>query len=639
MSAICGILGCRPGADSDVGAMLDALADYGAGRAEWSDGPVSLGRRCRLDAGGSALPEQPASAQQPGAIQLHRCREAGLTLAADARLDDREALRGALSCREADVADGELILRAYRRWGRDCPSHLLGDYAFALWDARRHTLFCARDHIGAKPFYYARTGERFVFASAVPAVLAAPGVSGQLDEAFVAAHLTRIASSSTTRTFFAAVRKLPPGHALTATREGRLRVERHWRPENAPRARPTSDDACAEECLDLCTKAVRDRLRGAGPVATHLSGGLDSSGVSALAARELRRQGQAPPLAFTWLPALGGRTPKAEHAPEYALVDAVGQQEELRTLYCAPSSDDMLAVLRRDGALPDMAQAHLNEEAVQRRAEEMGVRVLLSGWGGDEGVSFNGFRGYPEQLLITGRWLRLLAHARSRRDRPLKYLARIALLLAHPHLHRAVSRWRRGKEPDRRRWLIAPAFRREVKPLRLGTFREVGARRTQLRLLRDGHLSKRMEGWAASGARRGIEYRYPLLDRRLLEFVLGLPPEQFRHDKRGRWLMHRAFDPVLPEVCWNQVKTDPARVEALIDAFAEALPTVRREIAARAAPPPRARYVDMSRLLERLDADRFRADPQLSPVLNALQLLDFQIQPEGCGGNSGGEPV
>ena len=618
--------------------MLDALADYGAGRAEWSDGPVSLGRRCRLDADGGALPEKPAPAQQPGAVQLHRCHEAGLTLAADARLDDREALRGALSCREADVADGELILRAYRRWGRDCPSHLLGDYAFALWDARRHTLFCARDHIGAKPFYYARTGERLVFASAVPAVLAAPGVSGRLDEALVAAHLTRIWCSPTTRTFFAAVRKLPPGHALTATGEGRLRVERHWRPENAPKVRPASADACAEECLDLCTKAVRDRLRGPGPVATHLSGGLDSSGVTALAARELRRQGRVPPPAFTWLPALGGRVPKAEHALEYALVDAVAQQEGLSTLHCAPSSDDMLAMLRRDGALPGV-QANPNEEAVQRRAEELGVRVLLSGWGGDEGVSFSGFWGYPEQLLLTGRWLRLLAHARSRDSRPLKYLASMALRLAHPSLHRDVSRWRRGKAPDRRRWLIAPAFRREVKPLRLGTFRAIGARRTQLWLLRDGHLSEHMEGWAASGARRGIEYRYPLLDRRLLEFVLGLPPEQFRHGKRGRWLMHRAFDPVLPEVFWNPVKTDPARVEALIDAFAEALPTVRRELTARAAPPPRARYVDMPRLLERLDADRFRADPQLAPVLNALQFLDFQIQPEGCGGNSGGEPV
>ena len=283
--------------------MLDALADYGADRAEWSDGPVRLGRRCRLDAGDGAPPQERASPEP--AARIHRCREAG-------------------------VSDGELILRAWRRWGPDCPNHLLGDYAFALWDARRRRLFCARDHIGARPFYYARAGERFVFASAVPAVLAAPGVSDRLDDDFVAAHLTHIALDTTTHTFFAAVRKLPPGHALTVTGDGRLRTERYWRPEDVPRTRPASDDACAQECLDLCARAVRDRLRGSGPVGAHLSGGLDSSGVAALAARELRRQGRAAPLAFTWLPDLGGGAPKPEHEPEYALVDAVAGKEGLR---------------------------------------------------------------------------------------------------------------------------------------------------------------------------------------------------------------------------------------------------------------------------------------------------------------------
>ena len=427
------------------------------------------------------------------------------------------------------------------------------------------------------------------------------------------------------RTFFAAVRKLPPGHALTVTGEGRLRIERYWRPEDAPRTRPASDDACAEECLDLCTKAVRDRLRGPGPVGTHLSGGLDSSGVAALAARELRRQGRAAPPAFTWLPALDGGAPRAEHEPEYALVDAVAGKEGLRIHHCAPTPGDVLAMLRRDGALPGV-HVQFNEEAVQRRAEALGVRVLLSGWGGDEGVSFDGFQGHAEQLLLTGRWLGLLAHLRSRSNRPFISLARIALQLAHPSLVRTISRWWHGKEPDHRRWLIAPAFRREVKPLRRAVVRAIGTRRTQLRLLHHGHLSERMEGWAASGACRGVEYRYPLLDRRVLEFALGLPPEQYRHGKTGRWLMRRAFDSVLPpEVCWYALKSDPARVEAMDEAFAEALPAVRRELAARTTPPSRSRYIDMPRLIERLDADRYRAEPRTAPILNALQLLDFRI--------------
>ena len=155
--------------------------------------------------------------------------------------------------------------------GRDCPNHLLGDYAFAVWDARKRTLFCARDHVGARPFYYAWTPGGFVFAGAVEGVLAAPGVSGELDEESVAEHLTGIALLTTTRTFFKAVRKLPPGHALTvdcdSVRRGAsssrspARPERYWRPEQAPRARAASDDAYAEELLEGL------HAGGGGPVA------------------------------------------------------------------------------------------------------------------------------------------------------------------------------------------------------------------------------------------------------------------------------------------------------------------------------------------------------------------------------------
>ena len=147
-------------------------------------------------------------------------------------------------------------------------------------------------------------------------------------------------------------------------------------------------------------------------------------------------------------------------------------------------------------------------------------------------------------------------------------------------------------------------------------------RRTQLRMLQDGVLSLRMEGWAASGARRGIEYRYPLLDRRLLEFALGLPPEQFRRGLWTRWIMRYGLREVLPrEVCWYRSKGDPARAEMWTEAFAQALPTVERLLAER--PPARAGYVDMPRLREHLDPDRFRASPYRAPLRKALHILDF----------------
>ena len=360
MAAICGALGAG---GQSLEAARNALAGYGSACVEWDQGNVAFAGR-----------------HDDGESPLRIDRDAGLVAVADARVDDRHTLCDTLGvppARRARIADVELILRAFAKWGADCPRHLLGDYAFCVWDVARRALFCARDHIGTRPFHYALANGRFVFASTVESVLAAPGVPDALDETMVATHLGS-AVVSDTRTFFRAVRKLPPGHALTIEAgrpfdpAGTPRLERHWLPEHAPLAPRASDDAYAEQCLELYRRSVRDRLRG-GPVGVHVSGGLDSSSVAVLAARELRSQGRSPPPAFTWLPDLGGAPPRSAHALEYALVDAICAQEGLQACHGAPTPEIVLDLTRLDGALPNVL-IHVNEEVVQRNARARGVR-------------------------------------------------------------------------------------------------------------------------------------------------------------------------------------------------------------------------------------------------------------------------
>ena len=250
--------------------------------------------------------------------------------------------------------------------------------------------------------------------------------------------------------------------------------------------------------------------------------------------------------------------------------------------------------------------------------------MLLSGWGGDEGISFNA-RGYYAELLLSGRLGRLRREMGESSRHPLASVAAgVALPLASPGAARMVRALRRGEWPAPNRTFIHPAFARRARPLPAARPPRAGLRRMQLYLLQQGHLADRIEGWAARGAGRGIEYRYPLLDRRVLEFALGLPPEQFRRGRWSRWLMRRALGRILPpEVAWNRSKEDPVRLEPLRDAFAEALPAVCRILEARSAPPSRSRYLDMPRLLAWLDADRFRSRPRMGPILNALRFLDF----------------
>ena len=592
--------------------MLDALADYGA----------AAGRH-RADA--AAL----GAVGTPDAAPL--AEAGGLTIAADARLDDPAQLREALGLkpRDGEIADAALILRAYLCWGRACVERLYGDFAFVVWDAPRRRLFCARDALGARPFYYALNARRFAFATALEAVLAAPGVGAELDERRVSAHLASPWRSFRRRTFFREVLRLAPGHTLTVD-AGRLRPVRQrrwWRPEGLPTARGGSAEEHGEGLLGELDRAVRARL-GGGPVGVELSGGLDSSAVAVLAARELRRRGLAPPPAFTGYP-----PPPEPMPPEweggYRRVRSVAEQEGLRLFYHTWTPGDFLRNLSQDLCLPGAGGGYPASLAAGE-----GVRVLLSGLGGDECVSNTG-AGHDFGLLLSGRWPSLLAHLREHGRRPAREIPKMLAGLLHPKLEPASRFWRllrEGRlraESDRWRlrnyWLIDPQFARRVPPMTAAAVRPLNARRRQLHRLRHGRLSARMEAEVAASARLGLEYRHPLLDRRLVEFALSRPPEAFCGPPT-RFLMRCAVSGLLPgEVCWSEDKSDPANSAAFVKAFALEMPALRRAVLAPEAPLTRAGYVDVPRLLERLgDVEKFRRRPRPLPILSALELLDFQ---------------
>ena len=620
LTAICGALGGDPAATGGtLAAMLDALAaDYGG---EVRAAPAQESARLGV-------------VSTAAASAFCRDHTAGLACVADARLDDRDALCDALAVpppQRSGLADSALVLRAVARWGEAAPEHLLGDYAFAVWDENRRTLFCARDHAGARPLYYACiTAEptapqaaRFVFASTVAAVLAAPGVSPAFDEAALAAQLGSAWPDRRARSCYRAVRRVPAGHCLIVApapgRTGgiRTRMVRHWRPEELPAVPPASDDAYGEQFRELFDRAVRDRLPG-GPVGVHLSGGLDTSGVAVHAARALRAQGRPPPPAFSWQPPLGGPQVAPARAAEYDRIDAVCRQEGLRVFHCGPQPEDVLNVLRLDATLPG-ADVAFAEPVVVRRARDLGVRVLLAGGGGDGCASHNGY-GHWQGLLLRGGWRALAAEWRAEARPAWRLLARAMLPLLHPALPMLMNHWRRGRGLGDR-WFVAPALARRAKPLTTRPTRAVSVRREQLRFLQDGRFEFQ-EQQRSFGIRAGIEYRFPLLDRRLLEFALGLPPEQFRRPAANRWIMRHALRHSLPPtVCWNPIKGEPIRAEALARAIAAALPTIRQRIERRT--PSRAPYVDIPALLAQMRQDPIGTASHFMPARAALAFLDI----------------
>lgn len=172
-------------------------------------------------------------------------------------------------------SDTETLLVAYMQWGQDCLHRLRGMFAFAIWDERRATLFCARDPFGIKPLYYTRQGTRFIFASEIKAILRHPAYRRQLNEEALEQYLC-FQFSALPETFFKGIFKLPPAHWLRVDRQGAMEMQRYWRPEFVPDAHLGGEEAAAR--VDAAVRASV-RLHGAAdvPVGSLLSGGVDSS--------------------------------------------------------------------------------------------------------------------------------------------------------------------------------------------------------------------------------------------------------------------------------------------------------------------------------------------------------------------------
>ena len=182
-------------------------------------------------------------------------------------------------------SDTEVLLVAYEELGPDCVAELNGQWAFAVWDTKAKSLFLSRDRLGVRPIYYAERPSAFIFASEVRALLVHPDVGAEIDPRGIDQLLT-IWAPIPPRTVFRDVRELPPGSSMRVDDTG-VRTWRHWQADYSEVAMPASVDAAADDLLTLLTDAVRIRFRADVPVGGYLSGGLDSTVVTAIARKRL----------------------------------------------------------------------------------------------------------------------------------------------------------------------------------------------------------------------------------------------------------------------------------------------------------------------------------------------------------------
>lgn len=569
---------------------------------DWFDGPVGLAHHAL-----HATPEAHL-APQPLRDEAH-----GTVFVGDVRFDNRADLVRRLGLPEPPhrLTDGHLALAAYARWGADLTDEVLGDFAFAIWDARQRRLFCARDPFGIKPFSYVyREGRHFAFASDPSALLALPGMAPAVNETRLA-QLLAGNSGEESLCLLDGIKRLPPACRCMVTLSG-VTMERYWflRP---PQPEPRRSDAeYIEGFREHFAEAVRCRLRSPLPVATQLSGGLDSTSVTCMARDVLRAEGREAPHTYSMV---FSEHPTSDERPFIEPAVAMGglQPHFIDADQLSPFGNLEHVYARMDDGLAAGNQHFIWSMLSAAKGEN--VRVMLDGQYGDRVVEF-GFTRLTE-LMRNGEWdvyadevKRLTSRHREAEkmqgfERDMVDDAWHLDGWALAQLGRLADRgaWRAFFEASQaverhfaipRRTLLRRFGRRLMTPwplLRLR--RRLAHTEPDLPPLLDpefaravgfaphqpegrpdlqphAHSVRELQRVALAqskretfevldhfGARFGVEQRQPFMDLRLINFCLRLPSDLSLRDGWLRYVIREAMEGILPdEVRWRVGKGD-----------------------------------------------------------------------------------
>ena len=462
-------------------------------------------------------------------------------------------------------SDTEVLLRLYLRDGEAMLGRLDGIFALCIWDAARGVLLLARDGLGVKPLYWAETREGFLFASEIKALLRHPGLDRALEPRALVSHLSLLWAPAP-MTLLASVRKLEPGAAIEVSGG---RVRRHWFHYRLPvrtEVSPWADREAADAVRESLIRAVDAQLVSDVPVGAFLSGGLDSSAVVA-GARAARPGLDLPCFTIAVEEHLARQEGIVNDLP-FARQAARHLGVALQQISVGPemAHDVPLMLWHLDEPMADPAP--LNVLYIARLARSQGVKVLLSGAGGDD--IFSGYRRHQARGLERyWSWL----------PRPVRGLLATGArgLPAHPSWLRKLARGLRDwdLEPDARlsgyfQWLtwsrlaplLAPDLRAQVNDPRelqrsLDELPSGVADLDRMLYLETRHFlaDHNLPYTDKMAMAVGVEVRVPLLDPRLVDLAFALPTHLKQRGSEGKWVLKRAMEPLLPRDLIYRPKT------------------------------------------------------------------------------------
>ncbi len=560
MSAIGGIYNTNGAPiDQDLLGQINDIVDFRGpdGSGFWINGKIGLAHQLLWTTEESVNEKQPMTNGR------------GLWITADCRIDNREELKKEFEARgvwrEANPPDCFYILLAYELWGEDAPNHLLGDFAFAIWDEPKQKLFCGRDPIGTKPFFYHWNGKKFIFGSEMKQIFQDSSVPEDLNVPHIA-DIVLMSYPHREETLYEAVQKLAPGHSIRIEKNSCC-VKKYWdwHPDFEPPSHASVEEN-AEIFLHLFQDSVRARLRApygwrAGSL---LSGGLDSSSIVSVAAS----------ISPTPFPVFTLCFPEANRDHQIKNMDWVDESAYVQDLVQKYGLELHGNEIRGWGPLHDLKAALWFQEnplafpnlayfqSLFRTVKNFRVRSLCHGEGGDEVFLVGSQCRFRE--LKKGKWGQFLKDFRGRREKTggsyLQLVNSLCRTFTPEWLKVPYRKFFKKKFPD---W-IDPIFIKKYglserirKDFNLTLKPHASSSYGILCWIVEGFAPYYLETFDRAGASAHLEIRYPFLDVRLLRFLATLPWDQKTRNGTSKFLLREALKNHLPASIQNRFrKTD-----------------------------------------------------------------------------------
>lgn len=531
--------------------MLGAAARLGGADFEeaksWSSGDCVLAWR-RL-----ALRPETRSASIPVIIP-----ESGAYLIGSGRIDERAELASALGAKRWDEGDTSLMAQSFARWGEAGTDRLMGNFGFAVWDGTARRLTLAKDYFGTTPLFY-HLGDGFVLFGTNPAALLATGLcSREIDHATLGENLIG-RSADPEASLYRDLRRVRRASTLTIDRSG-CRERVYWQPKRTATLRLKSDADYVEATRDVLDRVMVGHLRSSAPLGVMLSGGFDSASIAATLAMLAPDRAIA---GFTCVPAGGEPEHMRRMAREWANVEALARQHPNIKAQAISDKDmvpcdDRYRDIFADTGLPIGSPALMCRRlALAEAARRSGVRTLFNGDGGNRTLTSEGPQLFAH-LFRTGRWLELATEIRSAAafsGKPLgKIIWRDVLRDIVPRgLLESWYRLRNMPVPEITEGsLLRQPFAADSGLI--AKWRAAPNSPGRMRVLRTDEIEpvylnvqpSHADGMTLAYNRMGLEVVAPLRDRRLVDFILSLPPTQFRRGGVPRFLARRVLADRLP---------------------------------------------------------------------------------------------